>query len=53
MNGAIFGLLVLLVGAIAGAAVGTDKTVGFTSHSDSANQVLLEDLRKKARIPDF
>ena len=42
-----------LLGAIAGVALIPDKKIQFEGKSDSEIQEILEDLREKARIPDF
>lgn len=42
-----------LIGAIAGAVAGIDKTIQIEGKSDSEIKEVLEELRKKARVPDF
>ncbi len=48
-----FGIPGLLVGAVVGSIIGTDKTIQIEEKSDSEIQESLEYLRKKARIPDY
>ena len=51
--GLIGGAAGLLIGAVAGAAAGTDKTIQIEGRSDVEIRETLEKLRKKARIPDY
>ena len=51
--GAVFGLPTALVGAIIGAAAGSDEIIQMEGKSDSDIKKILKDLRKKARAPDF
>jgi hypothetical protein len=48
-----FGIPGLLVGAVIGAIMGTDKTIQIEGKTDSEIQESLEYLRKKARITDY
>jgi hypothetical protein len=50
IDGFIWGAI---IAAIVGAAAGTDKTIQFEGKSDSKIKEILEDLRTKARVPDF
>lgn len=53
-NGALIGAGVwVLLGAITGALLGTDKTIHFEGMTDSEISEALDKLRKKARIPDY
>jgi len=47
------GILGALIGLFIGAATGVDKTYKMEGSSESEIQEILEDLRKKARVPDF
>jgi hypothetical protein len=49
----IFGIPGLLLGSGVGAIIGRDKTIKIEGKSDSEIKKILEDLRKKARVPDF
>ncbi len=51
--GIVFGLLGAVVGGITGAAGGKDKIIQIEGKSDSEIKKILEDLRKKARVPNF
>jgi len=51
--GLIGGAAGLLIGAVAGAAAGTDKTVQIEGRPDLEIRETLEKLSKKARIPDY
>jgi len=48
-----FGVIGLLIGGIAGAVVGTDKTIQIEGMTNSEIQETLDYLRKKARIRDY
>ena len=48
-----FGFLGLIVGAIAGAVTGKDKTIQIEGKSDLEIQEALDKLRKKARVRDY
>ena len=48
-----FGGMGALVGLFVGGFLGMDKTIMIEGKSDSEIKEVLEDLRKKARIPDF
>lgn len=57
-NNTIFGLFWLgafgaLTGLISGGFLGKDKTIALEGKSDAEIKRILEELRKKARIPDF
>lgn len=47
------GILGLIIGGIAGASIKTYESIPFEEKSDSEIKEILEELRKKARIPDF
>ena len=51
--GIILGLLGAVIGGITGALAGTDKTIQIEGKSDAEIKDILEDLRRKARIPNF
>ena len=51
--GGIGGALGLLVGGGIGATFGKDETIQIERKSDSEIKGILEDLRKKARVPNF
>jgi len=51
--GAFFSPAVALLGAIIGAAIGTDKTIHFEGMTDLEIEEALEKLCKKARIRDY
>ncbi len=48
-----FGIPGLLVGAVVGSIMGTDKTIQIEGESDTEILEHLEYLRKQARIPDY
>ena len=52
-GGILFGSLGLLIGGVAGAVSGTDKTIQLEGMSDSEIQETMDKLRKKARIRDY
>ena len=52
-GGALGGILGVLIGGITGAAAGTDKTIHIEGKSESEIDKTLDELRKKARVPDF
>lgn len=56
-NGAMYGVLGagfgVLIGGITGAFAGKDKTIRIEGKSDSEIKEILENLRKKARVPNF
>jgi hypothetical protein len=49
----IIGLVGALIGGVNGASARIDKTIKFEGKSDSEIKDILEDLRKKARVPNF
>lgn len=49
----IFGSIGALVGATIGEALSKDKTIQIEGKSETEVAKILDDLRKKARIPDF
>jgi len=51
--GAVLGLPTALVGAIIGAAAGSDETILMEGKSDSEIKQILENLRKKARVSNY
>jgi hypothetical protein len=51
--GAVLGLPTALVGAIIGAAAGSDETIQIEGKSDSDIKKILEDLSNKARVTHF
>ena len=52
--GALAGSVIgLCAGILAGGMVGIDKTIQIEGKSDSEIKKTLEDLRKKARVPNF
>jgi len=51
--GALGGILGFFVGLVVGSFFGNDKTIQIEGKSDSEIKDILEDLRKKARIPNF
>ena len=53
MIGGALVLLGVVFGAFTGAAAGQDITIQIEGKSDSEIKEILEDLRKKARVPDF
>lgn len=48
-----FGIPGLLLGGAGGAILGIDKTIEIEGKADSEIQEIMEDLRSKARIPDY
>ena len=53
MIGGALVLLGVVFGAFTGAAAGQDITIQIEGKSDTEIKEILEDLRKKARVPDF
>ena len=53
IGAAYFGIPAVIIGGIAGAAAGKDKTILIEGMSDSYIQANLDWLRKKARIRDY
>jgi len=53
IGGALLGFNGLILGGIAGASAGRDKTIQFEGMTDLEIKDILEKLRKKARIPDY
>jgi hypothetical protein len=53
MFGAALGLIGIIIGGIFGAASGTDETIHFETMSEQQINFKLENLRKKARVPNF
>ena len=53
VSGLLGGIGGLLLGAIAGLALIPDKKIQFEGKSDTEIKNTLEELRKKARVPDF
>jgi len=53
LAGGAFGVIGALIGGGIGTVAGTDKTIQFEGKSDSDIKEMLEELRKKARVPDF
>ena len=53
LGGASLGLYSAIIGGIIGAIAGKDKTIQIERKSDSEIKRILENLRKKARIPDY
>ena len=58
VNNALFGVIFLgaigaLTGLIVGGFLGKDKTIQIEGKSEAEIKRILDDLRKKARIPDF
>ncbi|MGB6867658.1 MAG: hypothetical protein WBE11_18395 [Candidatus Aminicenantaceae bacterium] len=49
----IYGIPGALLGGGVGAKIGTDKTIKFEGKSEAEIKNILENLRKKARVPDF
>ena len=52
-GGVLVGVMGALAGLIVGEFLGMDKTIQIEGKSDSEIKELLEDLRKKARVPNF
>jgi len=53
IGGALLGFNGLILGGIAGASAGRDKTIQIEGMTDLEIKDILEKLRKKARIPDY
>lgn len=53
IGGALLGFNGLILGGIAGASAGKDKTIQIEGKPDLENEEVLEKLRKKARIRDY
>jgi len=53
IGGALLGFNGLILGGIAGASAGRDKTIQIEGKPDLENEEVLEKLRKKARIRDY
>lgn len=51
--GTFLGVLLGLLGAISGATQGIDQKIHVEGKTDSEIQEILDDLRKKSRVPDF
>ena len=49
----LFGAALVVPGALIGAYVGKDKKIKLEGNSDTEIKMILDDLRKKARVPDF
>ncbi len=53
MYGAALGLIGVVMGGIFGVMSGADKTIRMEGKSEAEIKKILEDLRKKARVPNF
>lgn len=53
MGAAVFGALGALIGGGIGSIAGIDKTIQIEGKSDSEIKEILDDLRKKARVPSY
>jgi hypothetical protein len=51
--GIAFGLIGMILGAAEGASAGADQKIQIEGKSDSEIKEILEDLREKARVPNF
>lgn len=51
--GIFFGLIGIILGGLQGGAAGIDKNIQVEGKSEAEIQEILDDLRKKARVPDF
>ena len=49
----LFGAIATIPGALIGFLIGKDKTIQIEGKSEAEIKKILEDLRKKARVPDF
>jgi hypothetical protein len=51
--GIFFGLIGIILGGLQGGAAGIDKNIQVEGKSGTEINQVLEELRKKARVPDF